>query len=109
MAVASCLIGYGEVGLQLQKGISTGQTKIEGNIYRRWIEDYSGSFFQDAVHKGIGMSFLEKSVYSRLENLEKRIAEDPPSPAKLAKLTNIWKECVRLERDFWDMGLNKSY
>jgi hydroxymethylpyrimidine/phosphomethylpyrimidine kinase len=39
------------------------------------------------------------------DNLEKRIALDPPSPAKLQKLTGIWHECVRLERDFWEMGL----
>lgn len=38
-------------------------------------------------------------------NLEKRIADDPPSPAKLARLTSIWKEVVRLEKGFWDMGL----
>lgn len=40
------------------------------------------------------------------ENLERRVAQDPPSPERLAKLTNIWQECVRLESGFWDMGLN---
>jgi hydroxymethylpyrimidine/phosphomethylpyrimidine kinase len=39
------------------------------------------------------------------DNLEKRIAADPPSPEKLRKLTKIWHDCVALERNFWEMGL----
>jgi hydroxymethylpyrimidine/phosphomethylpyrimidine kinase len=42
-----------------------------------------------------------------VENLEKRVAADPPGPEHLARLTAIWHECVRLERDFWEMGLLK--
>lgn len=40
-----------------------------------------------------------------IDNLEKRIAEDPPSPEKLKKLTKIWHDCVALEGNFWEMGL----
>ncbi len=54
MAVASCLIGYGEVGLWLRKQGDAGEAKLEGNPYRRWIEDYSGAEFQAAVNRGIG-------------------------------------------------------
>jgi hydroxymethylpyrimidine/phosphomethylpyrimidine kinase len=43
-----------------------------------------------------------------LENLEKRIAADPPTPQRLAKLTSIWHEVVRLERNFWTMGMDKQ-
>ena len=120
MAVASCLIGYGEVGLWLRRRIKSGEARLEGNPYRRWIEDYSGNNFLAAVDRGIGKSiklatyFLSGLKYWRffsfgLENLERRVAEDPPSPKRLAKLTAIWHECVRLERDFWDMGLSKSW
>jgi hydroxymethylpyrimidine/phosphomethylpyrimidine kinase / thiaminase len=58
VAVASCLIGYGEVGLWLLRHSQAGWDGIhlEGNAYRRWIEDYSGREFQDAVHRGIGGS-----------------------------------------------------
>lgn len=57
MAVASCLIGYGEVGLWLQKRVRTGEAKMEGNVYKRWMEDYAGTPFLEAVDRGIGQSF----------------------------------------------------
>ncbi|KAK8854498.1 phosphomethylpyrimidine kinase [Kwoniella newhampshirensis] len=94
MAVASCLVGYGEVGLWLKKQVKEEKAVLEGNLYRRWMEDYSGPEFLTAVHKGI-------------ENLERRIAQNPPSEEHLARLTSIWHECVRLESRFWDMGLYK--
>nr|XP_031863834.1 phosphomethylpyrimidine kinase [Kwoniella shandongensis]KAA5530906.1 phosphomethylpyrimidine kinase [Kwoniella shandongensis] len=93
MAVASCLVGYGEVGLWLKKQVEEGNAVLEGNLYKKWMEDYCGAEFLAAVNRGI-------------ENLERRVAEDPPSPEKLARLTAIWHECVRLESRFWDMGLN---
>jgi hydroxymethylpyrimidine/phosphomethylpyrimidine kinase len=54
MAVASCLIGYGEVGLWLKTQVSKGEAVLEGNPYKQWIEDYSGRDFLDAVNRGIG-------------------------------------------------------
>lgn len=86
VAVASCLIGYGEVGLRLQH-------LKEGNPYGRWIEDYSGEEFQSAVQRGIAV-------------LERRVAADPPSPARLAQLADVWRRCVQLECGFWQMGLD---
>jgi hydroxymethylpyrimidine/phosphomethylpyrimidine kinase len=55
VAVASCLIGYGEVGLWLQKEVKAGRAKKEGNLYAKWMEDYSGKDYLDAVDRGIGM------------------------------------------------------
>lgn len=92
IAVASCLIGYGEVGLWLQKRLATGEATLENNLYARWITDYAGEEFLGAVRRGI-------------RNLEARVAADPPTPERLERLTNIWTECVRLERNFWEMGL----
>lgn len=54
VAVASCLIGYGEVGLWLQKQVQCGGAIMEGNRYARWMEDYAGKDFLDAVSRGIG-------------------------------------------------------
>jgi hydroxymethylpyrimidine/phosphomethylpyrimidine kinase len=56
MALAACLLGYGEVGLWLQHEAKRPQSlvQIEGNPYRRWIEDYSGESYQAAVRFGIG-------------------------------------------------------
>lgn len=106
MAVASCLVGYGEVGLWLKRRVDKGEIKLEGNPYKRWIETYCAEDFLDAIRVGIGMSALRPMRKSLMtDNLEKRIAADPPSPEKLKKLTSIWQDCVRLERNFWEMGL----
>ena len=54
VAIASCLIGYGEVGLWLQKQVACGRATMEGNVYKRWMEDYAGEDFIGAVNRGIG-------------------------------------------------------
>lgn len=56
MALLACLLGYGEVGLWLQKQASQPNSwvSIEGNPYKRWIEDYSGDVYQNAVKMGLG-------------------------------------------------------
>jgi hydroxymethylpyrimidine/phosphomethylpyrimidine kinase len=54
VAIAACLIGYGEVGLWLQKQVKLGEAKVEGNLYKRWMEDYGGEDFLGAVDRGIG-------------------------------------------------------
>lgn len=55
VAVFSCLLGYGEVGLYLKRKLDdgSGDVVLEGNRYKRWIEDYSGPDFQGAVNRGI--------------------------------------------------------
>ena len=56
MALAACLLGYGEVGLWLQREAKKPQSwaKLEGNPYKKWIEDYAGERYQAAVKLGIG-------------------------------------------------------
>jgi hydroxymethylpyrimidine/phosphomethylpyrimidine kinase len=56
MALAVCLLGYGEVGLWLQREAKGPQSwvKFEDNPYKTWIEDYSGENYQAAVKVGIG-------------------------------------------------------
>jgi hydroxymethylpyrimidine/phosphomethylpyrimidine kinase len=58
MALAACLLGYGEVGLWLRREAKRPKSwvQIEGNPYRKWIEDYSGESYQAAVKLGIGAS-----------------------------------------------------
>ena len=55
VAVFSCLLGYGEVGLYLKRKLEdgSGEVILEGNRYKRWIQDYSGAEFQGAVNRGI--------------------------------------------------------
>ena len=56
MALAACLLGYGEVGLWLQREATRPRSgiKIQDNPYKGWIEDYSGEGYQTAVKVGIG-------------------------------------------------------
>ena len=57
MSLAACLLGYGEVGLWLQAEAKSDNSwvRIEGNPYRKWIEDYSGERYQSAVKQGLGL------------------------------------------------------
>ena len=66
VAIASCLIGYGEVGLWLQKQVERGEAKMEGNLYKRWMEDYAGEDFLGAVNRGIGECFLASCLIAIL-------------------------------------------
>ncbi|ETW85143.1 hypothetical protein HETIRDRAFT_470181 [Heterobasidion irregulare TC 32-1] len=97
MALAACLLGYGEVGLWLQREALKPNTwvKLEGNPYRKWIDDYSGEEYQDAVKKGV-------------ERIEALAAADPPSPKRFEEWRLVWEKCTQLEKQFWDMGLNLS-
>jgi hydroxymethylpyrimidine/phosphomethylpyrimidine kinase / thiaminase len=63
MALAACLLGYGEVGLWLQREAGRPQSwvQIENNPYRRWIEGYSSEEYQAAVKVGIGACSVTKS------------------------------------------------
>ncbi|KAH7890084.1 Phosphomethylpyrimidine kinase-domain-containing protein [Phlebopus sp. FC_14] len=97
MALAACLLGYGEVGLWLKKEAEKPNSwvKWEGNPYLKWMQDYSGEDYQNAVKVG-------------LETIEKRAVADPPSPARYAEWKAVWEQCVLLEKGFWDMAMNKS-
>ncbi|KAG6376499.1 hypothetical protein JVT61DRAFT_2492 [Boletus reticuloceps] len=89
VALAACLLGYGEVGLWLEKEAAKPDAwvKREGNPYREWIEDYAGEGYQDAVSVG-------------LETIEAQATADPPSPVRYAAWLAVWERCVRLEINF---------
>ncbi|EIW60970.1 uncharacterized protein TRAVEDRAFT_146719 [Trametes versicolor FP-101664 SS1] len=95
MALAACLLGYGEVGLWLKKEAAKpgSWVKLEGNVYLRWIEDYSGEQYQGAVKLG-------------LETIEALAMEDPPNAHRFKEWCTVWEKCTRLERGFWDASLN---
>ncbi len=60
----ACLIGYGEVGLYLvaQSRDRNSGMFVDKNPYQRWIEDYSGKEYQQAVIDGISMSLFSLEV-----------------------------------------------
>ncbi|KAG0699011.1 Ribokinase-like protein [Suillus ampliporus] len=95
VALAACLLGYGEVGLWLKEEARAPNSWVqwEGNPYLKWMEDYSGDEYQKAVKAG-------------LEMLESRAAADAPSLIRLADWKDVWERCTRLEKGFWDMAMN---
>jgi hydroxymethylpyrimidine/phosphomethylpyrimidine kinase len=79
MAMAPCLLGYGEIGLKLFNDPATKRGKkewtistsfililhsIEGNPYWEWICQYAADDYQDAVVRGLGNR--NKASYPRI-------------------------------------------
>ncbi|KAL5490671.1 THI20 [Sanghuangporus weigelae] len=97
ITLAACLLGYGEVGLWLksQAELPDSWVRWEGNPYLRWIEDYSGVHYQNAVRSG-------------LDILEHAAQEDPPSPRRFEQWKEVWGKCTTLEKKFWDMAMELS-
>ncbi|KAI0823863.1 Phosphomethylpyrimidine kinase-domain-containing protein [Trametes gibbosa] len=94
MALAACLLGYGEVGLWLKKEAAKPNSwvTLQGNVYLKWIEDYSGEQYQTAVKLG-------------LETIEALAVADPPNELRFQEWCAIWEKCTRLERGFWDASM----
>ncbi|PAV23419.1 thiamin biosynthesis [Pyrrhoderma noxium] len=97
VTLAACLLGYGEVGLWLKSRASIQESGIvwKGNPYLKWMEDYSGPHYQDAVRIGLGI-------------LEDEARADPPSAKRFAEWKEAWNRCTLLETQFWDMAMNLS-
>ncbi|KAJ9270293.1 hypothetical protein DTO212C5_3536 [Paecilomyces variotii] len=87
VALAPCLIGYGEIAKRLYKEHSS---KKEGNPYWKWIENYVAEDYSEAVE--IGSALLEKHMRE-------------VSPSRLEDLIKIFIRATELEIGFWDMGL----
>ncbi|PPR02191.1 hypothetical protein CVT26_012131 [Gymnopilus dilepis] len=94
MALMACLLGYGEVGLWLKKESRRDESWVvlEGNPYLKWIEEYSGEMYQNAVRIG-------------LETIEVMAESDPPNETRLKEWMRVWEKCTRLEKGFWDMAM----
>lgn len=56
VTLAACLLGYGEVGLWLKSEAEKPNSWVrwDGNPYLKWMEDYSGAQYQNAVCSGLG-------------------------------------------------------
>jgi hydroxymethylpyrimidine/phosphomethylpyrimidine kinase / thiaminase len=117
MALIACLLGYGEVGLWLKREAAKENSwvKLDGNPYKKWIDDYSGKDYQEAVRKGIGMrSFMSFTripllmrygFWATIEKIETIVIEQNPSPEMLKTWTSIWEKTIEMERRFWDMAI----
>ncbi|KAI8982028.1 Phosphomethylpyrimidine kinase-domain-containing protein [Mycotypha africana] len=76
MAMAPCLIGYGDIGLKLYNDPAT---KREGNPYWEWICQYAADDYQNAEHGA--------------------------SPARYNELCKTFEQATRLEIMFWENGI----
>lgn len=91
VALAPCLIGYGEIANWLNAQDTT--VRGDANPYDAWIAMYEGDEFQTAMH-------------AELTWLDQRLAD--VTPGRFAELTHVFRDATRLEIDFWQMGLDQS-
>ena len=89
-ALSPCVLGYGEIGLNLQNS----NPKI--SMYKKWIETYSSSEYQ-SVCLNVG-KLIDKSFKLRL-------GENYTNTYKWNKASQIFKKATSLEVDFWNMAL----
>ncbi|PUU77833.1 Phosphomethylpyrimidine kinase-domain-containing protein [Tuber borchii] len=88
VAMAPCLLGYQEVALRLAK-----EGKKDDNIYWEWVESYSGKSYGEAVIRGREL----------LEDLSQDVGVK-----RISELVAIFAKATRMERNFWQMGLEGS-
>ncbi len=88
VALSPCVIGYGEIGARL---LSNPKTDLKNNPYADWIEMYGGDAYQKVAYEGI--KYLNKIGKQRCI-LERQ-----------SRLEYIFGQAVRLEIDFWEMGM----
>ena len=89
VALAPCVVGYGEIGLRLAR-----MGGREDNPYREWIETYSGEDYQDLARGAAG-------------TLDTLMAERG-GPGRMAELERIFRQATVLEAEFWQMGLRAA-
>ncbi len=91
VALAPCVIGYGEIGKRLTEDPAT---KREGNPYSDWIAMYGGDEYRDAVIDAVAT--LDRAAARR------------ETPARFDELVKAFRQATRLEADFWQMGLTEA-
>jgi thiaminase/transcriptional activator TenA len=88
VALAPCVIGYAEIGRQLRAEFAEG---LDDNPYRSWIDSYAGVDYQA----------LAGAQAARLDHLMTARG----GPGRFQALAELFREAVRLETEFWEMGL----
>ena len=87
VALARCVIGYAEIATRLA---ARPGALAATNPYRVWIEEYSGTPYQQIAAK----------ARTQLE----RLADLYATAAREAELVLVFKAATLLEADFWEMG-----
>lgn len=89
VALAPCIIGYGEIGAMLA---AWPETRLQGNPYAAWIDMYAGEGYQSLARGHVGF----------LQDLARRRG----GTARRQDLGKIFTTATRLEIGFWQMGLD---
>ena len=89
VALAPCIIGYGEIGARLA---ADPETKQDGNAYASWIAMYSGDEYQEVAR-------------AHAEVLD-RLWQERAGGARQRQLAATFAQATQLEIDFWQMGLD---
>ena len=91
VALAPCVIGYGEIGARLAADPAT---RTDGNPYGPWIEMYAGNDYQALV----------QAEAEALDGLAARRG----GSARFAQLAATFRTATRLEAAFWQAGLDAA-
>jgi len=89
VALSPCVVGYAEIGTALA---ATATTLDSGNPYADWIREYAGDGYQ-----GVAQASLAQMD---------RLAALSLTEARYPRLLETFRQAVRLEADFWQMGLD---
>jgi thiaminase/transcriptional activator TenA len=90
VALAPCVVGYGEIGARLKRDGDTGAA----NPYAPWIEMYAADDYQQVAADAV----------AALDRLMARRG----GPGRLDGLVTTFRQATRLEADFWQMGLDAA-
>jgi thiaminase/transcriptional activator TenA len=88
VALAPCMIGYGEIGARLADQAG------KGNSYSEWINEYASPPYQELV----------QATIANLDDLAAVMMTD----ARYPQLKELFGSATRLETDFWQMGLDAA-
>ena len=89
-ALAPCVLGYGEIGLNCQN------SNPKTLMYKKWIETYSSIEYQNVCENVSGL--IDKAFLLRLGN-------NFENTYKWKKVNQIFKKATLLEVDFWNMAI----
>lgn len=84
VALAPCMIGYGEIGKALEP------QAVDGNPYSEWIREYASDGYQELTA-------------ATIENLD-TLAAEMMTEARYPRLRELFAAATRLEANFWQMG-----
>lgn len=92
VALSPCVVGYAEIGTELAQ---TGAGPDDGsNPYAAWIREYAGESYQELARDSLAQI--------------NRLASEYLTDARYPRLLETFRQAVRLEADFWQMGLDRT-